>query len=274
MPKRARAGSSTANAAAADAPSLLDLPARWSTTMSLGELKSVALHANYESDWQSVGTEHRAALIDALSSTAAEWRAFVASVLPMQEALAKGQASLRSDSRRLGSKAADRDAALAGLQVVLPRAMAAAVHLVPSGSGVHLGGGLVLTCAHCIDHDDDGADEPQTVDFTGGSSRPPTRAERVKYEAAHAAWERRTGGAPHRVGRHKACVTAGGAHADAECVAADEARDLALLRLRAPPEALGLDALALAAEAADATGTPVLAVGRAAGKTAGGEDER
>ena len=50
---------------------------------------------------------------------------------------------------------------------------------------------------------------------------------------AHAAWERRTGGAPHRVGRHKACVTAGGAHADAECVAADEARDLALLRLRA-----------------------------------------
>merc|ERR1711976_385596 len=34
-------------------------------------------------------------------------------------------------------------------------AMNAAVHIIPSGSGAHLGNGIILTCAHCVAHDDD-----------------------------------------------------------------------------------------------------------------------
>ena len=141
----------------------------------------------------------------------------------------------------------------------------AAVHLVPSGSGVHIGGGLVLTCAHCVDHDDDEDDEedrddgePQKRDFAGGSSRPLTRTERVAYEAAVVAWRLAAPAGPERVGRLKMCVTASGVHRVGACVHVDEANDLALLRLEGRRRPRG-SARWHSAPGDDAPGTAVLA---------------
>lgn len=90
----------------------------------------------------------------------------------------------------------------------------------------------------------------------------PTRAELLKFEAAHTAWAQARGArtVPVRVGRSKACVVPGGAHFSGTCVAADEASDLALLE--ADTASLGtLGSLSLGAPGADASGTAVLAVG-------------
>ena len=232
--------------------SLLDLPDGWEKSFSLSKLKQVAARAaNFEEGWQRIGVEHRADLVEALSTAAVAWRSFAESVLPFDAAVAKGQKKLKQSDPRRAS---------------VERVVAAAVHLVPSGSGVHLGDGLVLTCAHCVDHDDDDENQPrspQKREFAaGGGKRPLTRTERVAYEEAHAAWRARTAAAlgARRIGRLKTCVTARGAHGVAECVAADEASDVALLRyVDAPPEGLG--ALQLGGEGDDAAGTPVLAVG-------------
>ena len=236
--------------------SLLDLPTGWEKALSLRALKQVAARASLERGWQVIGKEHRAELVAALAERAAEWRLFVASVLPLDAALQKARSCNKSSTK------------------VVDAAIRASVHLVPSGSGVHLGGGLVLTCAHCVDHDDDDGDddegdegegEPRKRDFAGGSSRPLTRTERVAYDVAVLAWRVAAPAGPERVGRLKLCVTASGAHCVAACVAADEASDLALLKLEgaAPPEGLG--ALALGEEGDDATGISVLAVGNPSG---------
>lgn len=230
--------------------SLLDLPSGWEQSFSLGALKQVAARAaNFEDGWQRVGSEQRTKLVEALSSAAASWRSFAESVLPFDAAVAKGQKKLKQGDPR---------------RAAVSSVMAAAVHLVPSGSGVHLGEGLVLTCAHCIDHDDDDDQpcSPQKRAFSGGNRRSLTRTERVAYEEAHAAWRATTAKAlgAKRVGRLKTCVTARGAHGVAECLAADEASDLALLRFVGGPPG-GLEALPLGGEGDDEAGTPVLAVG-------------
>jgi len=231
--------------------SLLDLPAGWEQSFSLGALKQVAARAaNFEAGWQRIGAEHRAELVEALSTAAAAWRSFAESVLPFDGAVAKGQKKLKQGDPR---------------RAAVERIIAASVHLVPSGSGVHLGAGLVLTCAHCVDHDDDDENQPRSPQkraFSGGSKRPLTRAERAAYEEAHAAWRATTAAAlgHKRVGRLKTCVTARGAHGAAECIAADEASDLALLRFVAGSPG-GLEALPLGGEGDDEAGTPVLAVG-------------
>ena len=266
-PKRRRTGSDQPGAAKGGAAqqkqqpmvlSLLDLPAGWEQSFSLSALKQVAARAaNLEEGWQRIGSEHRAELVEALSTAAAAWRSFAESVLPFDAAVAKGQKKLKQSDPRRAS---------------VERVVGAAVHLVPSGSGVHLGEGLVLTCAHCVDHDDDDDDEsqprsPQTREFAaGGGKRPLTRTERVAYDEAHAAWRATTKAAAaaalgaRRIGRLKTVVTARGAHGVAECVATDEASDVALLRyVDGPPEGLG--ALRLGGEGDDVEGTPVLAVG-------------
>ena len=256
--KRARK-SAVASASTVGEASLLDLPTGWEKALSLPSLKQVAARSGLERGWQAVGKEHRADLVAALAQRAAEWRSFVASVLPLEVALQKAT----PQNIRRSTKPVDVARCAA-----IDAAVRAAVHLVPSGSGVHIGGGLVLTCAHCVDHDDDEDDdedrdegEPQKRDFAGGSSRPLTRTERVAYEAAVVAWRLAAPAGPERVGRLKMCVTASGVHRVGACVHVDEANDLALLRLEGAAPPAGLGALALGAEGDDAPGTAVLAVG-------------
>eukprot|EP00964_Phaeocystis_antarctica_P143005 scaffold108454_cov76-Phaeocystis_antarctica.AAC.10 len=269
--KRARKTATAHASTAGDSAeaSLLDLPSGWEKALSLPSLKQVAARASLERGWQAIGKEHRAELVAALASRAAEWRSFVASVLPLDAALQKAT----PQNKRSSTKPVDVARCAA-----VDAAIRASVHLVPSGSGVHLGSGLVLTCAHCVDHDDDeeddddgddddddGKGEPRKRDFAGGSSRPLTRTERVAYEAAVVAWRITAPAGPERVGRLKLCVTASGVHRVAACVAVDEANDLALLRLEGAAPPAGLGALALGAEGDDATGTAVLAVGNPCG---------
>ena len=249
-------------------------------TAPLAELKHLARLANLESNWQKIGSGHRKLLVDALNARGKEWQAFINSVPPFDATLAAARKALTSDKSKvcvgLRSKD-DRSAACEGLDRCLETILSASVHCVPSGSGVHIGEGLVLTCAHCIDHDDDDEEEeddgdhdhePQSTDFTGGSSRPPTRAERILLDEATAAWRTRRaarlaasdGPCVQRVGRSKLLVTARGVVVNGTCVAADEGSDLALVRLDEPlPAQLG--SLALAAEGADADGTAVVAIG-------------
>ena len=146
--KRARKTATAHASTAGDSAeaSLLDLPSGWEKALSLPSLKQVAARASLERGWQAIGKEHRAELVAALASRAAEWRSFVASVLPLDAALQKAT----PQSKRSSTKPVDVARCAA-----VDAAIRASVHLVPSGSGVHLGGGLVLTCAHCVDHDDD-----------------------------------------------------------------------------------------------------------------------
>ena len=259
--KRARKAA-VASASTVGEASLLDLPTGWEKALSLPSLKQVAARSGLERGWQAIGKEHRAELVAALAQRAAEWRSFVASVLPLEVALQKAT----PQNIRRSTKPVDVARCAA-----IDAAVRAAIHLVPSGSGVHIGGGLVLTCAHCVDHDDDdddeddGEGEPQKRDFAGGSSRPLTRTERVAYEAAVVAWRLAAPAGPERVGRLKMCVTASGVHRVAACVHVDEANDLALLRLEGAAPPAGLGALALGAEGDDAPGTAVLAVGNPCG---------
>ena len=263
MPPRKRARkTAVASASTVGEASLLDLPTGWEKALSLPSLKQVAARSGLERGWQAIGKEHRAELVAALAQRAAEWRSFVASVLPLEVALQKAT----PQNIRRSTKPVDVARCAA-----IDAAVRAAIHLVPSGSGVHIGGGLVLTCAHCVDHDDDdddeddGGGEPQKRDFAGGSSRPLTRTERVAYEAAVVAWRLAAPAGPERVGRLKMCVTASGVHRVAACVHVDEANDLALLRLEGAAPPAGLGALALGAEGDDAPGTAVLAVGNPCG---------
>ena len=90
------------------------------------------------------------------------------------------------------------------------RLYGAHVHLVQAeaGSGVLLSPRLALTCAHCICHPDDPESDG---DSGGGGSSPP----------------------PQRVGRTKVLLLPSGGYLLAQCIAAHEAHDLALLRITA-----------------------------------------
>ena len=202
--------------------------------LPLAELKRLAADANLETGWQKIDATHRASLVKALASRAKEWKDFIDSVPPFAHLLIAGRSSLAEDERGLAAKKADRGEALHRLYNVLHRAMDAAVHMVPSGSGIHIGQGFVLTCAHCIDHDDD-EDEDEEKDASESLN------------------------GNKRKGRAKPIVTARGVVSTGVCVAVDEGNDLALLRLPAVPE--GLDMLALASDGSDVAGTPVLALG-------------
>ena len=136
MPKASRQPHSPAT-------SLLHLPSDW-RRLSLAELKRLARSANFESAWDAIGKDHRQDLVEALEARAAEWTEFVASVTSYEATVEKAKGVLRK-SKKLGA--------------ALETALDAAVHMIPSGSGASLGNGLVLTCAHCVDHDDDDNDD-------------------------------------------------------------------------------------------------------------------
>ena len=235
-PKKRKAAAPPASSP--DAPSLLAVDQASLQKLSLPELKTIAKRANMEAAWSEISKQHRPDLIAALASSADEYRRFVATVEGERDrVLKKGAESLADDAHALMPRGrgldADRQVALDALQSVLPRAMAAAVHIIPSGSGVHLGGGLLLTCAHCISHDDDDDDEDSNE-------------------------------APQRVGRVKELVTARGLTFGARCVATDESSDVALLRIlpsETLPASLGSLPLADALDKDAASRLPVLAVG-------------
>jgi len=228
--------------AAAAAPSLLELDLEHA---SLSQLKRCALRSNLESGWQQVaGREHTELLRDTLRTARLDWLSFVDTVRAstFNAYLERGQRALRRDGHMLvaarNAKREARERALSELEERLPRAFAAAVHIIPSGSGVSIGnGGLILTCAHCIAHDDD-----------------PEEEERAEGGSAVAERERSLS----RVGRVKEIVTADGAVFGAVCIASDETQDLALLRaLPGSSSPRATEELAPAAE----QGTAVFALG-------------
>ena len=156
---------------AAAAPSLLSVPDSWLDAAPLAELKRAALRAGLERGWQRVGREHRRALATALAETRRDALAFVATVasLGRDRAVALGRREVASDHARAMAPGAaarrDKAATAAALRerlgAAMQIAMRAAVHVVPSGSGAHVGGGYVLTCAHCVAHDDDEEEEEE-----------------------------------------------------------------------------------------------------------------
>ncbi len=83
----------------------------------------------------------------------------------------------------------------------------AAVHLMQheAGSGVLVASDVVLTCAHCVCADGDPEDDEEDLDGTSSDV--------------------------HRVGRMKLLLIGSGAVAVGECIACDNAADLALLRI-------------------------------------------
>lgn len=76
----------------------------------------------------------------------------------------------------------------------------ACIHFLPSGSGCVLDNGLILTCAHCIDHEDD-----------------PDEGSRAKQ--------------PSRVGRVRPIIWADGKLALVECVYSSEDTDIAFCKI-------------------------------------------
>jgi hypothetical protein len=267
---------------AAAPPSLLSVPDSWLDAAPLAELKRAALRAGLERGWQRVGREHRRALATALAETRRDALAFVATVasLGRDRAVALGRREVASEHARAmapGAAARRDKAATAALRerlgAAMQIAMRAAVHVVPSGSGAHVGGGYVLTCAHCVAHDDDEEEEEEgeEEEEEGEEGRvltSPTSSviqldddddpsdddddddvvDLTRDADADADAGGRTRGTPpvpqkkkpdekpnkrpsHRVGRFKDLVDVTGAVASSECVFADEASDLALLRL-------------------------------------------
>ena len=302
----------TATARARDGVSLLDAPDGWFSSASLRELKLAASRAGLERAWQDVRAAHRPDLAEALLRVRDEWAAFVATVRAstVEDAIRKGVREIRDHlpTRPAGSRRAPRpkpEALRDALERAASDTLRASVHVVPSGSGVHLGEGLILTCAHCVAADDDESEsesesEHEAARANGRDRRDKRRRERRTRDAAEVvdltddfrdvvdltASPDATPppsfapSASFRVGRVREVITARGDVRGAECVAADETRDLALLRLLDPPRAYsdadatgptapiptptvpaGLTAVRVAPPGGDGVGVAVVAVG-------------
>jgi hypothetical protein len=294
----------TATARARDGVSLLDAPDGWFSSASLRELKLAASRAGLERAWQDVRAAHRPDLAEALLRVRDEWVAFVATVRAstVEDAVRKGVREIRDHlpTRPAGSRPKQlRDA----LERAASDTIRASVHVVPSGSGVHLGEGLILTCAHCVAADDDDSDSEQEHEHEVARANDRDRRDRrrrdrqtddaaevvdltddfrdvVDLTASPDATPPPSPTASFRVGRVREVITARGDVRGAECVAADETRDLALLRLLDPPRAdsdadatgptapiptptvpAGLTAARVAPPGGDGVGVAVVAVG-------------
>ena len=290
-----------ANARARDGVSLLDAPDGWFSSASLRELKLAAFRAGLERAWQDVRAAHRQDLADALLRVRDEWAAFVATVRAstVEDAVRRGVREIR---RRVpgGSVSSDparpAEALRDALERVASDTIRAAVHVVPGGSGVHLGEGLVLTCAHCVaadddddddeddeDEDDDGDEDEDSEDDGDSDSdsrhvvdltrdRPEDHLTKDHLETVVVDLTAEVDATPcreekddpsfasFRVGRVREVITARGDVRGAECVAADETRDLAILRLLDSIPA-GLTATRVAPRGGDGVGVRVIAVG-------------
>uniref|UniRef100_A0A7M6DKX4 Uncharacterized protein n=1 Tax=Clytia hemisphaerica TaxID=252671 RepID=A0A7M6DKX4_9CNID len=178
--------------------------------LSIKELKALIKRSNIHSSWLSSSKKD---IVLHLSTISTEWKRYVSSIIDFETVLAKGSEEVLQDwSMSGGIKRKKRK--LRGRQVNMApevdvsasfkqaarNALQASVHIIPSGSGVFISDTVILTCAHCIDHDDD--------DDEGKYVFPKTRLNRIKEIVT-----------PHR-------QTVG-----AKCIGYDESADLALLKI-------------------------------------------
>eukprot|EP00039_Didymoeca_costata_P033380 m.42081 g.42081 ORF g.42081 m.42081 type:complete len:351 (+) comp9842_c0_seq2:113-1165(+) len=160
-------------------------------SISLSKLKKYVGLFNRESGWQRIGREHRIDIIQELQRSKEQVTSFRKNVQDLKDK------SLRGLNKKLKGLSKEK-------VKVMEEAFDACIHLVPSGSGccVRIGSEAhVLTCAHCIDHDDDDDESNQSL------------AE------------------PNRVGRYKVIVWANGRMGLAQCVFSDDKADVALMKI-------------------------------------------
>ena len=210
------------------------VPSKTFARLSLRKLATLARTSGLDPSWEAIGTAHKFNLADMLVRIKREYEAFILQVasVPLGERTARCVAQIETprvfpspQARRRtqrhfpgAARRAKRVMPIAlqtqrAFAAMVSRALRASVHIVPSGSGVcidlsgeagdvPLMGCAILSCAHCVARDgDDGEDEED-------------------------------GGTPiNRVGRCKSVVFADGTLCLAQCVAADDDADCALLRI-------------------------------------------
>mmetsp|Transcript_14797 Transcript_14797/g.16867 ORF Transcript_14797/g.16867 Transcript_14797/m.16867 type:complete len:374 (+) Transcript_14797:144-1265(+) len=157
-------------------PSLINLPSKWQKTLTLKQMKEIATRANFHSSWQKIHSKSQ--LKEYLKEKSNEYNDFLQTIrrFTFDEYLEMGINNVRSNNR--SKKRRKKNAALAtermddsnavSLKLGIRPALEASVHIIPSGSGVHLGQGLILTCAHCVTHDDYGDDDDDRDDLKIG----------------------------------------------------------------------------------------------------------
>ena len=139
-------------------PSLCNLAPTWEKDYKLKEMKRMAVRANASSSWQSI--RRKRDMADFLKEKVHEYNEFLETVknFSFDEYLKMGRKHLEENRNkkrtRLQNKMTSSSEKYSLRDAVKPT-LEAAVHIVPSGSGVYLGRGYILTCCHCVDHDDD-----------------------------------------------------------------------------------------------------------------------
>jgi len=226
-------------------PSCADLPTKWKSAMTLKSMKLLAKRCNCPSRWQNVRTKtEMARLID---GKVVESNKFLETVrhFTFDNYVTMGVSNLRfflssslSKTRRKlndTTKENYNNQRTLLFESVIKPAVEAAVHIVPSGSGAHIGYGYILTCAHCVVHDDVDDDDP----------------------------------AKNKVGRIVELVTARGKAFGAICVMACDKTDLALLHIPSSSSSfddcsitrLELGCLKVGPKGSDSNGTKIFAIG-------------
>ena len=138
-------------------PSLSQLsPSSWQKELTLKQMKQAAMRANSPSSWNSIRSKSK--MIDCLQEKIEEHADFVQTIrsFTFDEYVTAGKEELINPyafrtRRKLNADSERRNESIFRK---VEFAMEAAVHIIPSGSGTHLGNGWVLTCAHCVAHDD------------------------------------------------------------------------------------------------------------------------
>lgn len=176
--------------------------------LSLDQLKECAATEGMDPGWQDIGPEHKKELRVALATRNAELQTFASSVHAATKGGAHRDAALielgmsrgTRGKRQKKQKVLEEDAGPWKPEIV-DRMLAAAVHLIPSGSGVVVTPtGVVLTCAHAVAADEDPDEDDDAPQ-------------------------------PSRLGRIKTLITASGELLLAKCVAVDEPTDAAALQI-------------------------------------------
>ncbi len=218
--------------------SLSQMPSQWQKQFTLKEMKRIAKRGNAPSLWQSIRT--KAEIINCLEEKVNEYSQFVQTIrcLTFEEYVMAGESELKSiqkSTRKKRRKCCNQvvkdyqcgDTLVCGVEP----AMNAAVHIIPSGSGTHLGNGLILTCAHCVSHDDFVEDE-----------------EEDKEE--------------DKIGRAVELVNARGETFGSVCIDVCNDTDLALLKiLDVDYQRISLGSIPIAEAKSDTDGTDIFAVG-------------
>ncbi len=134
----------------------------WQKSLTLKEMKQIAFRANALSSWQSIRTKSE--MIQCLQEKVKEHDDFIQTIhsFTFEEYVQAGKDELQSlrplgplEPLRKRTKVAVEECEYQNkLSLGVEGAMKAAVHIIPSGSGIHLGNGFILTCAHCVAHDD------------------------------------------------------------------------------------------------------------------------